>query len=207
LDNLTVKPVSFKGAYKIQGTAEVLDEICWYLQKKKKNTDKAFDFLDIRVEKASQNETTKVLNWFEASKMHSKEANAMIINHLLDLFAVNAGKMEPFPALAKTENIDLFLTQNEKKLTEPKMINMVEDSLVNRFIAMPFNQKAKILLENISQMRTSLSNGVPILNINQSVAQKQLEFLKVPEVKILQAADVFEGLKKGNFDISSGKFQ
>lgn len=204
MDSLSVRPISFKGAYKIQGPTEVLDEICWYLQKKRKNPDKVFDFLDIRVEKASQNETTKILNWFEASKMYNKETSDMIVDHLLDLFAIRDGRMKPFPPLTKTENIDLFLTQNDKKMTEPKMINMVEDSLVNRFKSMNFDEKAKVLLENLSKMRNSLSNGKPILNINQSVIQKQLDFLKLPEVKILQATDVFEQIKNGSFDISNG---
>lgn len=43
-----VKSNSFKGTYLLKGNTEVLDEICWYMQRKQKNPANAFGFIDIR---------------------------------------------------------------------------------------------------------------------------------------------------------------
>lgn len=49
MSNVKVNPVSFKGNYLIKGTPDVLNEICWYLQKKKSNPELGFDFCDFRL--------------------------------------------------------------------------------------------------------------------------------------------------------------
>lgn len=51
MDSIKVNPVSFKGSYLVKGSPEVLDEICWYLQRKKGYPELGFDFCDFRLKK------------------------------------------------------------------------------------------------------------------------------------------------------------
>lgn len=39
---------AFKGHYLVKGPEEALDEVCWYLQRKRINEETAFSFIDIR---------------------------------------------------------------------------------------------------------------------------------------------------------------
>ena len=204
MDNLKVKPISFNGAYKIKGSDEVIDEICWYLQKKKKSQDPAFDFLDIRMVKKSADETDRILKNVNPSEVKNKDKQSAITSHLLEIMAIKKGVIQPFQTTGPKENLDLFLTDNDKIKAENKIINMIEESLANVFRLNDFNNKAKILLENLSAMRNNLSNGKPILNINPEVAHKHLEQLNAPNLKIMEADEVLEGIKKGKFDIISG---
>jgi hypothetical protein len=204
---LSVKPISFKGAYKIQGSSEAIDEICWYLQKKKKNQDLNFDFLDIRIAKKSMDETDRILRNASASDLANKDKQDALSIHLLELKAIRNGVMKPFQNYGKKENTDLFLTDKDKKLAENKITNMIEDSLSNILKKMDFTSKVKMLMNNLSQMRNNLSNGKPILNIDPEMAQKHLEPLNTTEIKTLNADEVLEGIRKGKFDIVSGDLQ
>lgn len=51
MDSIKVNPVSFKGSYLVKGSPEILDEICWYLQRKKGYPELGFDFCDFRLKK------------------------------------------------------------------------------------------------------------------------------------------------------------
>lgn len=180
MDNLKVNPVSFKaGNYLIKGQADVLDEICWYLKKKKGHQELGFDFLDLRIAKDS------------SSRMRESS----------DLFGLD------FPSESfATENVDLFLTQEDKKIAESKMTNMIEDSLESVYGTISFKEKAKILLDNLAQAGEYLSKGKPIINIRPSIILEHLGILNIPQLKPLSAEDVFNGIRQGKFDIINGKF-
>lgn len=205
LDNVKVNSISFKGSYMIKGPSEVLDEVCWYLQKKKKTADLGFDFLDLRIEKKSLSETDKLLNKVDASNIKSKENEEVIVEHLLDLISIRNGKTAPFPPLLKPDNVDLFLTEKEKILAEGKIINMVEDSLVPILKRTELKDRVGVLLENLSQMRKNLSQGKPIVNIKNSVVRKYLDYLNIPKMNTLEAEYVFNTIKQGKFDIINGR--
>jgi hypothetical protein len=200
-----INSVSFKGAYKIKGSTEILDEICWFLQKKKKNsTQLNFDFLDIRLVQKSQGETDKLLKIASREDITSKEVDEAILNHLLDLISIRNGKMKPFEPLVQKDNVDLFLTQKDKEIAERNAINMVEDSLVNVFRRLDVGNKVRVLLENLAQMREGLYYGKPISNIKAFVTQSHLNYLKIEDMKPLKAEDVLEKIQSGSFDIING---
>lgn len=169
LNTTRVSPLSFKGAYILKGSPEVLDEICWFLQKKKTTSNNDFDFIDIRLTKKSLNPTEKLLNQLYTSNFGKKEQEEIIVNHILDLFSIKEGRKKDFLPLLHSENFDLFVTKNDKTLAESKMINMVEESLENILKTVSLKDKFKILLENLSQMRKNLSAGRPIVNIHQGI--------------------------------------
>lgn len=201
MDSIKINPVSFKGAYKLKGSSEVLDEICWFLRRNKQKAASEFDFLDIRLVKKSETQTDRIIGRANGADIQSKDAEEPIVEHLLDLISIRNGTMAPFEPPVQKENVDLFLTQGDKNIAEQGIINMVEDSLANVFRLLDFGNKAKVLLENLHQMREGLYYGKPISNIKQSVAQNHLKYLNIPDIQILKAEDVFEKIKRGTFDI------
>ena len=204
MDCIKINSVSFKGAYKVKGSPDILDEICWYLGKSKKKPALNFDFLDIRLIKKSPSETDKILGMVSSADIKTQAAENGVVEHLLDLISIRQGTMTPFEPPVQKENIDLFLTQRDKNIAEGGIINMVEDSLANILRQLDFGNKARVLLENINQMREGLYYGRPIANIRPHVVQDYLAHLNLPDMKILRAEDVFERIQHGSFDIVNG---
>ena len=204
LNTINVNPISFKAAYKIKGSKDALDEICWFLQRKKKISSPEFDFMDIRLIKNSLSETDKFLGNANIGDVKSPTAIDATTEHLLDLIAIRQGQKEPFLPPVTKYNVDLFLTGEEKKLAEREAVNMVEDSLLPAFKRMNPIDTVRVLLDNLSSMRKSLSNGNPILNLKQPVVQEHLPFLKLFDIPILNADEVLPNIEKNQFDIFKG---
>lgn len=139
------------------------------------------------------------------AKAQIKNDEENILNHLFDLISIRKGDKAPFPVLKTLENMDLFVTADEKKATEDKMVNMVEETLGDVFSKYGFKDGTRVLLDNLSQMRQGLSEGKPIVNIKASVAKKHLGFLNLDNLKAIDAEEAFEGIRSGKFDIVSGK--
>jgi len=203
MDNLKVNNITFKGAYQLKGSTEALDEICWFLQKKKRSLAPNFDFLDFRMIKQTPSPTDRILRNVSAADLNNPTAETVIVDHLLDLISIRNGTMEPFRVPKNTENVDLFLTNADKKVVEPKIINMVEESLASRYRTLNFGERCKALLENLSQMRSSLEKGKPISNIKETVIQQHLAYLNLPQLNSFTAEAVLEKIQKGKFDISN----
>lgn len=172
-----------------------------------KNSNEARSrFLNLLL-KNSLPDTEKILGHKDFARIQNEKAASMIEEHLMDLISIKRGKLKPFPESRNKENTDLFLTANDKEFAETKAVNMVEDSLSNAFRDKNFAQKAKLLLENLSQMRNSLSHGKPILNFKPSVVQNHMSYLNLAEIPILKADDVLGGIKQGTFDIVTGNMR
>lgn len=61
MESIKVNPVSFKGSYLVKGSPEVLDEICWYLQRKKGHPELGFDFCDFRLKRTPTDKISSVI--------------------------------------------------------------------------------------------------------------------------------------------------
>lgn len=197
-----VSPISFKGAYKLQGSDDILNEICWYLQKKRKMPNENFDFLNIRLVKKSLTETQKLLNNVNLSK--PKVAQEKITEHIMDLIDINHGRKAPFRDLQNKENIDLFLTNKDKIFTEKIIVQMVEDSVRTMYKKLGASKGAGFLLDNLKEMRMNLFGGKPIINIKPKVVVNHLKHLTLPDMPILKAQDAYEGIKNSTFNIVNG---
>lgn len=159
MDSIKVNPVSFKGNYLVKGSPEILDEICWYLQRKKNNSELAFDFCDFRLEKAS----------------------SIVV-----------------------PSADLFLTQKEKQIAGNRLRDMLIESTKGSAASFDFVTLVKAFSESVEKTENDISRGKPIISIKPDLVTKYLEFLNLPKMKLLNAGDVFNGIKKGKFDIVNG---
>ncbi len=160
-----VNTMSFKGIYLLKGNEEVLDEICWFMQRKQKNSDNSFEFLDIR-------------NGFYVPRSVTAQ---------------------------NKESLDLFITENTKKIIEPKMGDLVTQSLEQSIMTLPFNEKVKRLLTNLNEMREAVSHGKPVLGLKPNVVSDYIRTcLNLERIQLNSAECAFEGIKKGSFDIVEG---
>ncbi|MDD3420128.1 MAG: hypothetical protein PHE78_05955, partial [Candidatus Gastranaerophilales bacterium] len=190
-------PVAFKGAFHVEGSSDELDEICWYMQKIKKTPDSDFDFVDIRVGHQDKNASTQLLDHFDKSVLEDPNLAKKFSDRLVD--ALSFDKTHTFDAKG---HLDLFLTNQDKKIAETKAVNMVEDSVDDfGFRIMNVVDRGKMLLDNLSQMRNSFSKGKPVLNIKPSVLKERLDHLDLKAVPVLEAKTVLQGLKQGSFDL------
>lgn len=139
------------------------------------------------------------------AKSQAKHDEENIVNHLLDLISIRNGHKTQFPELKITDNVDLFITADDKKTAEPQMRNMVEETLGDVFQKYGFKNGTRILLDNLSQMRKNLSGGTPIVNIKANVVKKHLNFLDLDNLEAINAEEAFENIRTGKFDIVSGQ--
>lgn len=194
--------ISFKGYYQIKGSTELLDEICWFLQRQKKSKPN-FDFLDIRLTKSAESQTKKLLGSNQFSKEKISNKLDEITEHILDLISIRKGNMQPFKQ-PNVQNLDLFLTNKDKTIAASNARVIVEDSVVNSLRGIHLGDKARLLLDNLSKMRNNLSKGKPIINIKEQSLRKYLPHLMFEDIPVLQAEKVLDSIKKGSFNIIEG---
>lgn len=181
----------FKSHYPIKGDVGVLDEICYYLQRKKKNLESGFDFLDIRV----QNRLNESAKQTEVP--------------FFDIPIIGKGTKEtcliPREALGEPkefrEAIDIFVTGEDKtKLLEGTTI----DSMLSKSLEyVPLPDYLKSLFKNRMEINDNINHGKPITNFTRSIVQTCLP-RDILSKTILKAEDVLEKIKKGTFDIKTG---
>lgn len=208
MDSVRVSPVSFKSAYKINGQNEVLDEILWFMRKKRKSEATNFDFLDIRLQKRPPSVTEEVISWTNHGQMSLADKIKTLNKHSMEMYLINRGEMKPFPERSK-ENIDLILTGAERDFADRKLGLIVEDTLeLFRKTTMSIEDKKRLIIENITQAIDNLYKGKPITNVTPIAVQNQMRSLPfdMDEVPTLPADKVFSGIEKGAFDLLNGKF-
>lgn len=160
-----IQSPQFKGRYLLMGQEGVLDEVCWYLQRKQKKSDGEFGFVDFR-------------------------------NGLFTPLGKKSGV-----------NADLFLTGQDREFIEPKLDSITTETFEPYLRKLPILVRLRKALENLQEVRGRLERGVPIEGLDSKILSSYLEqHIDVPSLSrnITPAAQAFEAIKKGSFDIVEG---
>lgn len=201
-----VSPIAFKGAYKISGHTDVMDEILWFMRKKRKAEAPAFDFLDIRLQKSEPSVTEGLVSSLGNSNMTPTEQLKTLNGHLSDLFLIRTGEKRPFVE-RRGDNLDLILTGPHREIADRKIAKMVEDTLgLYRKTTKPLESLKKEIMRRIAEAINGIYQAKPIPDLNPLAVQAQLRPLDLDDLAVLPAESVFEGIRKGTFDITSGTF-
>lgn len=162
VDNVDLN--SFKGSFILKGQTEVLDEICWYMQRKQREPLNKFGFIDLR--------------------------NSLFV---------------PPQMVREGESLDLFVTNNEKQIIEPKLIQIFYKTVDKSLAEMSLVEKARYLMDNLAKIQDLISHGKPIEGLGKaSVTDCLKEILKMDDINRMNAEEAFCGIQKGIFDIKEG---
>lgn len=133
MDSIKVNPVSFKGSYLVKGSPEILDEICWYLQRKKGYPELGFDFCDFRLKK---NPIEKHSNFIPdvdlfLTQQEKQIASNRIRDMLIDSIRGNAETFN-FENLVKT--FSKHVEQVENDISHGKPILSIPFKLIPKYL-------------------------------------------------------------------------
>jgi len=160
--------VAFKGNYIVQGSTDALDQVCWYLQKKRKASEHAFDFVDIRLKKEPSAKPQKLISpeilGFEKNKNDAPvnlnaflSAGSDYVKNVLKALADN-----PVPETAgKTSKSSLFLDVMDAFSEEkdaPKFAHYSEDDEPMDLIVTGAD-KAPLIRKMGDMLTDSIGNG------------------------------------------------
>jgi len=101
---------SFRGAYLVKGQTEILDEICWFLQRKRIKPENNFDFLDIR----NCVKVPKTLEFKRGEK--------------IDLFLTQQDKKSIMNPLNNINNDSVMASIGKKTITFDELFKKVEQT-------------------------------------------------------------------------------
>jgi len=118
---------------------------------------------------------------------------------------IRNGFILPFDMKKSEENIDLFITAKDKQIIEPKMRNIITETIEPVLLMLPVDKRIKKLLDNFNEMEKKLSLGKPILGLDTKVVSNYLkQYLTIPKLNILKAEDALRGIENGYFNIIEG---
>lgn len=111
----------------------------------------------------------------------------------------------PPKMVGEEEMVDLFITDKDKNIIEPKLVQILYETLDKKLLGISLIEKAKYLMDNLAALQESISRGKPIEGLNKSAVTKYLkESIKVDDINIMSAEEAFGGIQKGTFDIKEG---
>lgn len=199
---------SFKATYLIKGHTDLLDEICWYLQKKHVQNE-AYTFVDIRNGIWFPGETGPLKH--EAVDLFmTGDDEKLITPKLEDLVhdSVNENFVNHFQIPEfnpdRIENLDQQIVHENIKnieLGEESIPKISHKNILKECYAEDY---AKFLYNNLAEMWRKIQNGKAILNINHGLVKQFHPTLKTSIPKVLDGEEVFAGIRRGSFDITEG---
>lgn len=186
-NNIKNKNKSFNGIYTLKGKEDVLDEICWYLSKVRKNPERKFDFIDIRSDKTLKSYIETLPGGFISIDRDFRRKSFEDRN----------------------STFDLFITGQDKLIVEPVMRNMVEDTFNMTKNNLPMAEKVKKLLSKLNEMDDKVCHGKPVSTVINFMVLKSYmgKIFDLSKLREIKAEEAYESLQKDKFDIFEGDFK
>lgn len=198
---------SFKGNFLIKGHTDLLDEICWYLQKKHVQNE-AYTFVDIRNGIWFPGEINTLKR--EAVDLFMTEDDEKIIAPKLSEL-VQQSVIEGFVGKVREHICEGNAQENVKKIVRTNLTEVANGKnkpLNSSLVSLPgtrsINDFAGLIAENLKEMMQKVEKGNAIVNIHHDLVQNFHPTLKIFTPEVLDGEEVFAGIRRGTFDISEG---
>lgn len=122
-----------------------------------------------------------------------------------DFMAIRNGLIVPTSFLGRGDSCDLFLTMGHKKKFENKIPLIVRDMVENDNSVPTLKAKIDKISDVSDYLARRVSGGKPLKELSVAFVTEYLsKLIDSKQLKLLEASDVFEKIKMGNFDIITG---
>ena len=195
---------SFKATYLIKGHTDLLDEICWYLQKKHVQNE-AFSFVDIRNGiwfpgeiSPLKHEAVDLFMTEDDEKLITPKLPELVQESMIENFGTKISEYYPDNSRQATKEI---LTENIRNVAYGEEMPLKKSS-GGRTI----NDFARLLADNLKEMMQRFEKGNAIVNIHHDLVKKFHPTLRIVTPEALDGEEVFAGVQRGTFDYTEGVF-
>lgn len=178
----------------VDGDREKLNEVAWYLQKKRKLSGSNFDFLDIRLD-SQRPPTAGKYQLIEQVPIIQKvfgEFNVREDNEILD----SSGLFKP-----SQNTVDLLITGRNKADIEKSglMDAILEQSLEQDARHKNLIEKLGFFLETRNEVRESAFKGKPITSLRKDVVEQLMPGIKRAVVSADKLFEKITNIRVGDF--------
>lgn len=191
---LNQSSINFKQRVMVDGDREKLNEVAWYLQKKRKQSGSNFDFLDIRLD-SQRPPTAGKYQLIEQVPIIQKvfgEFNVREDNEILD----SSGLFKP-----SQNTVDLLITGRNKADIEKSglMDAILEQSLEQDARHKNLIEKLGFFLETRNEVRESAFKGKPITSLRKDVVEQLMPGIKRAVVSADKLFEKITNIRVGDF--------